>query len=223
MAKPMPAPKEALIVLISLLLAFLAAAICADSYLAHAEQCPEQAHVLTLHNIPERRQGETLDALLDFAYANGSLVVRSGYDLLPDGSSDGIRMGVAGVAEADDPELQLTFMGQVLIDGSSLATLMPAESQGATRGLGVSSTDMLGEPLLRLRPEARGHEVGRAHYEDVVVNVLPVGERQRVALALPVSDGPGRRAAAAARPTAVGESWRSLCDGPCLRRMGPRD
>ncbi len=145
MAKLITVVKTALIILISFLLAFFAAATCADSYINQAEQYPEQAHSLTLHNIPEDRQRETLDVLLGYAYSNGSLVVRSDYALLPNGESNGIRMGVAGVADPDNADLRLSLMGQVIIDGASLTKLMSAESQSATLGLDISAADMLDE------------------------------------------------------------------------------
>jgi len=157
-----------LIILISVLLAFIAAVFSAGSYIDQAERYPEQAHALTLHNIPESRQQETLDALLDYAHANGSLVVRSDYALSQSGESDGIRMGVAGIAEAGNTDLQLTFMGQVIIDGGALVKLMSAESQSATLGLDVSAIEMLqelpsfifGQRLVVIKLEALVEESG---------------------------------------------------------------
>jgi hypothetical protein len=143
------------------LLALLTMSFLSQAYLEVWREYPtgEQATTLYLRNIPDSRKATVEQYLFTAADENDLFLVRRDLNLNNDGAFSGFKMGVYGNVAHN--AVDLSFMGQTILDARNLGRLLASDNQESTLGVDVGSADSL-EPLPYFRL-----------FERVVVKQLP--------------------------------------------------
>ena len=150
-----------LIIMQGMLCIVLSIFLLNQAYMQAWENYPETSHALkiNLENIPEDRQEDTLQTLLDHAQSDRLFIARRDTILSDDGAFRGWRFGIYG--DVSTANVSLQFLNTQILTEEMVHMLLNAEDLESTLGLEDGSVHMAaGIPTFRF-------------YEDVVIKQLP--------------------------------------------------
>ena len=149
-----------LIIMQGMLCIVLSIFLLNQAYMQAWENYPETSHALkiNLENIPEDRQEDTLQTLLDHAQSDRLFIARRDTILSDDGAFRGWRFGIYG--DVSTANVSLQFLNTQILTEEMVHMLLNAEDLESTLGLEEGSVHMAaGIPTFRF-------------YEDVVIKQL---------------------------------------------------